>query len=251
MKNFKDGGFRKKAGGSQGGGNKFGGGDRRSEGGFSGGRDRGGDRGDRGGDRGDRGGDRGGRGNTEMFAAVCSTCGKSCEVPFRPSGDKPVYCSACFGKMGDSSRDAKGGERRESSFKHDSRPQRDERPARFERDGGQSNAGNEEIKRQLATLESKLNRILDLINPPVAKVKVEAAAVVSTEPKKDRKPKTVKTVVAKKKAPRVAKTPKVVKIPKVTVPEKNIKPLIKKGAKKVVAKKVAKVAKPVAKKAKK
>jgi CxxC-x17-CxxC domain-containing protein len=38
-------------------------------------------------------------GNAEhhiMHKAVCSECGKSCEVPFRPSGDKPVYCSDCF-----------------------------------------------------------------------------------------------------------------------------------------------------------
>lgn len=35
-----------------------------------------------------------------MFAATCSSCGKACEVPFRPTGEKPVYCSDCFGKMG-------------------------------------------------------------------------------------------------------------------------------------------------------
>jgi CxxC-x17-CxxC domain-containing protein len=33
-----------------------------------------------------------------MFAAVCAKCGKKCEVPFKPTGDKPVYCSDCFGK---------------------------------------------------------------------------------------------------------------------------------------------------------
>ncbi|MFH1064654.1 MAG: CxxC-x17-CxxC domain-containing protein [Candidatus Woesearchaeota archaeon] len=29
---------------------------------------------------------------------TCSECGISCEVPFSPSPDKPVYCSACFKK---------------------------------------------------------------------------------------------------------------------------------------------------------
>ena len=32
----------------------------------------------------------------EMFKAVCSDCGKSCEVPFKPNGNKPVYCNDCF-----------------------------------------------------------------------------------------------------------------------------------------------------------
>jgi CxxC-x17-CxxC domain-containing protein len=58
----------------------------------------GGDRGGYGG--GDRGGYGGGggyeRGPREMFSATCSNCGKEAQVPFRPSGDKPVYCSDCF-----------------------------------------------------------------------------------------------------------------------------------------------------------
>lgn len=39
---------------------------------------------------------------TEMHQATCSDCGRNCEVPFRPSGDKPVYCNNCFKKDGDS-----------------------------------------------------------------------------------------------------------------------------------------------------
>lgn len=33
--------------------------------------------------------------------AVCAKCGKNCQVPFKPRGDKPVYCSACFGEQRD------------------------------------------------------------------------------------------------------------------------------------------------------
>lgn len=36
----------------------------------------------------------------EMHQAVCAKCGEECEVPFRPSGDKPVLCSNCFKKEG-------------------------------------------------------------------------------------------------------------------------------------------------------
>ncbi len=46
---------------------------------------------------GDRGSfNRGPRRPSEMFHAVCSKCGQDCQVPFRPSSDKPVYCSNCF-----------------------------------------------------------------------------------------------------------------------------------------------------------
>ena len=38
----------------------------------------------------------GGRAQREMFSATCSSCGKEAQVPFQPSGDKPVYCSSCF-----------------------------------------------------------------------------------------------------------------------------------------------------------
>lgn len=34
----------------------------------------------------------------QMFEAVCSKCGKDCQVPFRPTGSKPVLCNDCFGK---------------------------------------------------------------------------------------------------------------------------------------------------------
>ena len=38
----------------------------------------------------------GGRGQREMFSAVCASCGRSCQVPFQPRNDRPVYCSDCF-----------------------------------------------------------------------------------------------------------------------------------------------------------
>ncbi len=49
------------------------------------------------------GGDRGGGfrrdfGEREMHDAVCSECGKKCQVPFKPTEGKPVYCRDCFAK---------------------------------------------------------------------------------------------------------------------------------------------------------
>jgi len=39
------------------------------------------------------------RGPREMFDAVCARCGKDTQVPFRPTGARPVYCSDCFRLM--------------------------------------------------------------------------------------------------------------------------------------------------------
>ncbi len=40
-----------------------------------------------------------GDGNREMHTINCAQCGKESTVPFRPRGDRPVYCSDCFSKM--------------------------------------------------------------------------------------------------------------------------------------------------------
>lgn len=53
------------------------------------------------------------RGERTLHKAVCADCGNECEVPFRPSQDRPVYCRECFSKR-------KAG----SSFK----PSQDNRP---------------------------------------------------------------------------------------------------------------------------
>ncbi len=34
----------------------------------------------------------------EFFDVICAKCGRNCQVPFKPTGDKPVYCSDCFRK---------------------------------------------------------------------------------------------------------------------------------------------------------
>jgi len=34
----------------------------------------------------------------EMHKAVCSECGKDCEVPFKPTTGKPIYCRDCYMK---------------------------------------------------------------------------------------------------------------------------------------------------------
>jgi CxxC-x17-CxxC domain-containing protein len=77
------------AGGTNGGGNSYGGGYSSGGGGSYGGSSYAGNSyagSDRGYDRGPR----------EMFSATCASCGREAQVPFRPNGTKPVYCSDCF-----------------------------------------------------------------------------------------------------------------------------------------------------------
>jgi len=58
-----------------------------------------------------------------MHKAVCSECGQACEIPFKPSGDRPVFCSQCFAQH---QNEGSG----ESRF--------DKKPRDFRRPGGSS-----------------------------------------------------------------------------------------------------------------
>jgi len=40
------------------------------------------------------------RGPREMHTVICAECGQEATVPFRPRGDRPVYCSDCFSRQG-------------------------------------------------------------------------------------------------------------------------------------------------------
>jgi len=220
MNNFKSGGFRK-GGGNFGGKPKFGGD-----------RDRG--RGDRPRDN-NFSGSNSDRRPTEMFSAECSNCHKTCTVPFKPNGEKPVFCSECFNKK-NAENDRDGMRRNDDRGQRNdySKPHRDERPARHDRPQSAPDNGLGEIKRQLAAIESRLNRILDLINPPMPAAK---AAAVETEkvatPEKKAKPvkeKKVVDAVELKKAVKKATKPETKKAPAKKAVEKTEKKVVKKVA---------------------
>lgn len=42
------------------------------------------------------GGYGGGGGAREMYSATCAECGTETQVPFKPRGDRPVYCRECY-----------------------------------------------------------------------------------------------------------------------------------------------------------
>jgi CxxC-x17-CxxC domain-containing protein len=35
----------------------------------------------------------------EFHVTICGSCGGEARVPFKPRGDRPIYCSACFDKV--------------------------------------------------------------------------------------------------------------------------------------------------------
>ncbi len=37
-------------------------------------------------------------GPREMHKAICSDCKQDCEVPFKPTQGKPVFCKECYSK---------------------------------------------------------------------------------------------------------------------------------------------------------
>ncbi len=106
----------------------------RREGGFSGRREGGFNRGNR---------------RPEMHDVVCDKCGNDCQVPFKPTGDKPVLCSACFRKDGG------------ASFNSGSREQREFRePVGSIRTNSVSSGISQEQFRQLNT---KLDKVLGIL----------------------------------------------------------------------------------------
>lgn len=106
------------------------------------------DRGQRGGGgrsfgRRDSGGGRSFDRPREMHKVICSECGKETEVPFRPTGDRPVYCRDCFAKQG--GRDSRG-----------PRPSFERREERRETPDNSA---------QLDAINSKLDQLIRLLTP--------------------------------------------------------------------------------------
>lgn len=119
-------------------------------------------------------------GRREMHKAVCSNCGKDCEVPFRPTGDKPVLCDDCFGKRSDRPRRSDSGRSRDHS-------------------APRGDGSNKLILDQLVTLNSNVEKLITLLAPTKTlevvsedepEVVVEAEAESKPAKKTTRKAKT-------------------------------------------------------------
>lgn len=100
--------------------------------------------------RGPPGGSFGGRdsGKPTMHQAICSDCNQECEVPFKPSNDRPVLCRNCFKAKGGASpreSDDRGGFGKRSFNK----------------------GGSSMTREQFEILDAKLNKIIDILESAV------------------------------------------------------------------------------------
>ena len=116
----------------------------------------------------------GGRDNSDrtMHQAVCDECGQDCEVPFKPSSGKPIYCNACFSKSKgrDGARDSGRSEQR-----FDSRPSFD----------SNHSTNNNQSKLQLDSINMKLDQILKILKSvPEPKSEIKAKEVKAEAIKK-------------------------------------------------------------------
>ncbi len=102
--------------------------------------------------------------NQRAHKAVCDKCRKDCEVPFKPTSGKPVYCNDCFGK------DKKGGTK-----------------------------DNNQLNEQFVTLNTKLDEILNILASSTLKTKPKKKeALVKIKKVKPKKP-VIKKKTTKKK----------------------------------------------------
>ncbi len=44
-----------------------------------------------------------GRRPLQLYGAVCGKCGTACQVPFKPTGNRPIFCKNCFSQNGSAS----------------------------------------------------------------------------------------------------------------------------------------------------
>ena len=127
----------------------------------------------------------------ELFDAVCSKCGKDCQVPFRPNGQKPVYCRACFGAPTQASTGRENFVRRDipaGSFVPPHEPRTENREIA-------------ELKQQIGVMNSKMDSILRMLGSlPRATAPIAVAApTVSEAPLKTAVKEAIKNDLSKKK----------------------------------------------------
>lgn len=205
-------------------------------GGSRGGRD---DRGGRGDDKPvffgkSRGGDRSTDREQRMFKATCSDCKKSCEVPFKPSSDKPVFCRDCFSAK----RDRETREYKASLANGEPKKFGQDKPAAYS--GSTHTAfvpveAGESTKKQLAEMNARIDKLTALVEKMMEdkKVAVTPASAKVVKAVASLKKEISKPVIAAKKV-----------TPKAVVAKKAVAKKVSPVKKTVVAKKVA-VKKPV------
>lgn len=136
----------------------------------------------------------------QMHQAVCDSCGNKCEVPFRPTEGKPIYCTDCFRKKNE--RGDRGDRRGGGKDRFGGRDKRGggDRFGGRERHGG---GGNDQIAEQIKAINNKLDRIINLLmaESPGKESSSKESITIKPSASSGKKPAT------KKAAPKTTKKP--------------------------------------------
>lgn len=137
----------------------------------------------------------------QMHTTICSNCGKECEVPFKPTGSKPVFCRECFQNNREGGVGPSNYQRRDFGDRdNDRREHSNNRP--------QPQANYNE---QFNALNQKLDKIINLLS---GKNEVKEESVHQHEPKKENALNLEGEQETVTILPPVVKKKKVVKAPK-------------------------------------
>lgn len=125
------------------------------------------------------------RGPKVMYDATCTNCGNQCQVPFKPSGDKPVLCDNCFSKKReDSNREYKSSnQNRERNSSHST----------VESNENRSEQKINDLKIQVIALTEKVQDLTNITNNLSAKI-ATMEVVKTVMPKPEKKVKEKKSV---------------------------------------------------------
>ncbi len=171
--------------------------------------------------RGDRsGGRRFGNRDSErptMYKAICSECDKDCEVPFKPTGDRPIFCNECFAKKrggnADRSRGRDTGDKKMYTAICHNCSNKCEVPfqptpgkpvycnncfGKVGRTEGGKGGGNG-LEKKLDMLNSKLDKILEVLTPTQTPAVKETKKPATAKKAKATTKKPAKKTTAKKK----------------------------------------------------
>lgn len=126
-----------------------------------------------------------------MHQAVCASCGKQCEVPFKPAPGRDVFCKECFANH------KPGAQRSEGNSFQKPRFNDAPRPAPVQQNTNQ-------FKEQLAAMNTKLDTLIALLtkkaeSTPAAEKQIKEKVVAKKAPVVKAKSSTKKVAKKKKK----------------------------------------------------
>lgn len=191
------------------------------------------------------------RGEVVMSKATCSECSNVCEVPFKPNGERPVFCSNCFMSKREGTFEKK--DERKGNLRENDRRERRDSYSTPTINTSNSSAEVTDLKKQISNLNTKIDSLANVVDKfmvsqasavntkkevtsPVIKTEAKSAPVVKKE--------VAKKVVTEKVLAKKEVIKKVVAAKKEVIKAIVVKKVAAKAATKEVAKKVTKVATP-------